>query len=312
MLFSKNRLEKTLDYFSKIKGSFLFSKGYFKDSVWEGQVKIDDFFVSKSNKWIKSNQGFSVFFDKTKWFLTDVVFTGQDDKTLSLKKSKEKMLLSGEVSLGLFSVFFPFLDKFEGFVKGQLSMNNNLKKAQPKGSLQIEGGLFSVPAFPEFTNVKASVIFLKNNVFINNFKSVTGGGTVQGEGSLFYNFYNPPRLSLNLEFLDTSLNIPEDFNTRGSGKIQITGEAPPYLIKGWYEIESGMITKDFSGSSKTSNYDFSFLKQETEKKDSLFKLDLNVKTKQSISVLSSFIRSSAEGAVDIYGDLDSLLIKGRV
>ena len=312
ILFSKNRIEKAQDYFSQTTGSFSISKNRKTQKPWIGRANIDQLFVSKSNQWIKSEEPFSVFFGEKKWSLTPTRFSGYGNKNLIIeKRENDKLFLSGESSLGLFSVFFPFMEKFEGNVKGQLLMDNNLQKIHPRGSLQIERGLFAVNALPDFTDINTSLIFSKNNVFINNFNSNVGGGLVKGEGSIFYDFNNVPRLNLNLNFFNSHLNIPEDFSTKGSGKLQIKGNSPPYLISGWYAIDSGVITKDFSGGSKKTKYDFSFLNKEIEKKESLFELQLNVKTKQAVDIHSSLIQSSIEGQADIYGPLDSLLINGR-
>ena len=313
ILFSKNRIEKTQDYFSQMTGSFSFARLGKTQKIWTGWTKIDKLFIFKSNKQIKSESPFSIFFNKKKWSLTPIKLSLHNNKQLIIETGENnKLFLSGESSLGLFSVFFPFLKEFDGDIKGQLLMDNNLKQLNPRGSLQIERGMFSISTLPDFTNVKTSLIISKNNVFINDFTSNAGGGRVEGEGSVFYNFIDWPSVNLNLKFSNAHLNIPEDFNTKGSGKIQIKGERAPYLIGGQYLIDSGNITKDFSAGAGKTKYDFSFLNEEIKKQTSIFELKLNIKTRQPVELNSSLIRSSIEGQADIYGPLESLLMDGQI
>ena len=310
VFFSKNRIEKKQDYFSQITGSFSGTKTM--QRAWSGSAKIDKLFVSKSDKWIKNEQPFSVFFDQNKWSLTPVEFSQDHNKRLTIeKKENNKLLLSGDSSLGLFSVFLPFLKEFEGDITGQILIDDNLKKPGARGSLYIKKSLLAFNVLPEFTNISADLILAKNNIFISHFKSLAGGGSVKGEGTIFYDFVNPPNLNLNLDWTQAYLNTPEDFNTKGSGKIKITGVKPPYLIDGEYYIDSGSITKDFSAGNKKTKYDFSLLKTTQKEQKSLFELKLNIKTQRAMDLNSSLIRSSVEGQADIYGPLNSLLINGH-
>ena len=311
MLLSKNRIEQTTNYFSEITGSFSLSQNKSVSKIWEGFIKIDRLFISKFNKWIKNKNAFSVFLNKDVWSLSPVEFFYHNKGHLKLEKREQnKLFVSGESFLGLFSAFFPFFKVFDGHVKGHLLSENNLKKLSPRGTLKIEKALFALDVLPEFKNISTDIIFSKNNIFINNFKGRSGGGLLEGRGTVFYDFINSPRLNLNLSFFDARLNIPEDFRTKGSGKIKIKGDKPPYLISGQYIISSGNITKDFSNNAQKTKYDFSFLKEKIEKQNNLFGLDINVKTKQAVDVSSNLIQSSVEGQAEIYGPLDALLING--
>ncbi|MDE0091871.1 MAG: translocation/assembly module TamB domain-containing protein, partial [Oligoflexia bacterium] len=209
------------------------------------------------------------------------------------------------------SVMVPFFREFEGQVKGQILINNNLKKLQPKGSLQIEDALFSLYSLPDFTNVTAHLVFANNNIIVNDFNASAGGGQVKGMGNIFYNFMDNPILNLNLNFDKVYFQIPEGFNTKGSGKIKIKGSSPPYLISGEYDIDSGSIVREFSSSNQDKQYDFTLLDKKNMQKKSIFDLNLNLKTKQAVSVNSSLIRSFIEGQANIYGPFSSLLINGN-
>lgn len=312
ILLSKNRIEKTHDYLSEVTGSFSLFRVQGVSKAWEGFIKVDQFFLSKFNKWIKNKNAFSVFLNKNKWSLTPVEFFHHNRGYLRLEeRGQNKLFVSGESFLGLFSAFFPFLKAFAGHVKGQFLVENNLRQLNPRGNLKIERALFSLDILPEFKNISTDIIFSKNNIFINNFRGRAGGGLLEGKGTVFYDFVKFPHLNLNLNFSDARLDIPEDFRTRGSGQIKIQGSKPPYLISGQYAIQSGNITKDFSENAQRAKYDFSFLKEKIEKQDNLFDLDIDIETKQAVDVSNSLIQSSVEGQAKIYGPLDALLMKGE-
>ena len=311
VLLSKNKKDKIQNYSSKLKGSFDIEQ--INKSFWKGLMTVDDIFISKSEKWIKSKTPFSVLLNQDKWSLiSSINFVDYNNENIFIKKiQKEQLLLSGSTSLSFFSVIAPFFEEFDGDIKGRVFLNNNLKQLKPKGSLQIEKALLTIPPLPSFINVSAKLVFSNNNIIINDFNSKAGGGSVKGIGTVFYDFVRSPMLDLNLSFDKVYFQIPEGFNTRGSGKIKIKGSAPPYLISGGYNIESGSIVREFSSSQNNKKYDFSLLEEKDIKQRSIFKLNLNLKTQQAVSINSSLIRSSIEGQANIYGSFNSLLVKGK-
>ena len=309
ILLSKNKKNSFQNYRSQLKGFFDIER--VKRSFWKGSAVIEDIVISKSDQILKNNQAFSITLNESSWSLSDsVTFSDNRGKKVQLKKIKrDQLLLSGSASLAFFSGLAPFFEEFDGDIKGQALLQNNFKRLEPKGSLQIEKGLLTIYPLPSFTNISAQLVFSKDNVIINNFNSGAGGGMVQGMGSVFYNFSQYPVLDLNLNFDKSHFQIPEGFNTKGKGKIKIKGSAPPYLISGEYNIDSGSIVREFSDPANKS-YDFSLLTAGEKKKKSIFELNLKLKTEQAVSINSSLIRSFVEGSADIYGPFDSLLIKG--
>ena len=311
VLLAKDRKERAGDYSSKISGSFSLKR--LAQKGWFGSAQISDFMISRPPRFIKSSKAFSLFFAPNRWSASAADFYHNDDSELSLEPMEnEKLLLTGQSSLGLFSVFLPFVEEWEGQVQGRLLADNNLLQLNPAGSVRIEKGLFLMKFLPEFSGIRGHLILSKNNIFIKSLKARAGGGRLEGEGSVFYDFLNPPDINLNLKFFKAHLNIPEDFNTRGSGEISIRGERPPYLISGNYLIDSGVVTKEFSGQGAKGNlYDFSFAEERKKQEPSLFHLKWGVKTLQPVVVENSFIKSAIQGQTDIYGPLDSLRMKGR-
>lgn len=307
LLFSKDRKNKTVDYRSQVEGTFDLER----EEFWKGNVFVKTATIFRANKWLKNKNSFKLDLQKDKWLLSPVHFFDNENKTFGFKsKNKNYLVLKGSADLGFFSVFFPFLTDFEGDIKGEVLIHNNLKDMKPKGSFQVENTLFAIPFLPDFNDSKANLIFSNDNLYINNFSSMAGGGAVSGFGSIGYQFNKPLNVDLNLEFNKAHLQIPKGFNTKGSGKIRIKGSKAPYLIDGEYNIESGEIIKEFSAVDETE-YDFALLKEDKKSAPSLFSLDLKLKTDSPVSVNSSLIRSFIKGEAMIYGLFDSLLMKGQ-
>ena len=309
ILLSKSKKDKLQNYASQLKGFFNVEK----NSFWKGEISIDEALISKSSQWLKSKAPFSVQLDKNKWSLTSSAeFADYNNNTVSIeKRDKEQILLKGSTSLGLFSVMVPVFEEFDGDITGQVLLNNNLKQLNPKGSLQLEKGLLTIHPLPNFINVSAQLVFANNNIIINDFNSMAGGGLVRGKGAVFYDFNAPPLLNLNLNFEGAHFQIPEDFNTKGNGKIKIKGPSPPYLISGEYNIDSGSIVREFSSPAQDKKYDFALLEKKEEKKKSIFEMRLDIKTQQAVSIDSSLIRSAIKGQASVYGPFNSLLMKGN-
>ncbi len=312
LLFSKNRMERAQERSSQLTGFFSFHKTKEKTSQWTGQAQIDQFFVSRSDQWIKGEKPFSIFFDKDRWSLSSGRFSYHNKENLIIEeRGPDKLWVSGRFSLGLFSVLFPFLKKIEGDVRGQVLIDNNLKQPSPKGSVRVDKALFSVGTLPDFKEAQAQLDFAGNRILVHDFFSHTGGSSLKGKGLVFYDFIHWPKVDLDLDFSGAQLNIPKDFQTKGKGRLKIHGDNPPYLISGEYLIDSGTITKEFSGRVKKTKHDFSFLKKKKQKEDSLFNLDLNIQTNQAVEINSSLIRSAIKGQIRIYGPLESLLADGQ-
>ena len=309
-LLARNREQKGGEYFSKVQGSFDLSKEKKQDSGWTGQAKVKNLHVVNGGDFIKSDNPFSLNFSPRVWSLSSTSFSTTGDKKLTITENKDSTLqVLGHVPLSTLSVFFPVFQNFQVLAEGRFLIDNNLKRPRPRGSLSFDKAFFSLPPLPEFEDVKGSIDLKRDRFLINDFKARAGGSEVKGSGSVFYNFQDPLRLNLNLNFKEAFLNIPEGFHTKGSGELRLTGSKPPYLISGRYLVDSGAITKSISYDG-VKKHDFSFLKTDSKKKDSLFHLDLSVKTLSPLEVKTNLIKSTVEGEATLFGPLDEALMNG--
>ena len=306
-LVSMQKKNKSEDYRSLTQGSFDLEK----KKHWTGVIQINELSLFKLTQSFDLQSPFSVFLEKDRWRLTPTSFIDNRGRFFSIQEEGTKHLLfSGPIQLGFFSAFFPFLENISAELQGQVMVNNNLKNLQPRGSFKMNLGVLEFPSLPEFKKISAHLIFSKDHLYINDLAGTSsGGGSLKGLGSIKKPFRAYPELDMNLEFADIHFEIPEGFNTKGNGTIKIKG-SQPYLISGNYDVYSGSIVREFSSSGE-QEYDFDLLKKEDRESNSAIQFDLNLRTKKSVLLSSSLIRSSLEGQAQLLGALDDLKMKGK-
>ena len=305
-LFSKNKKNKSEDYRSEVHGVFDLEKS----KEWKGSIQINKLSLFKFNQSFEMKAPFFIFLEKERWHITPTWFSDDQKRFFIIEeRANNQLLLRGSARLDFFSVFFPFVDDISAVVKGQVVINNNLKNLQSKGSFKMDSGVFLLPYLPKIKNVKSSLVFSKDSLYINGLSGDLGGGFVKGLGSIKKPFSSSPKLDMSFNFTKVHFQIPEGFNTKGSGKLQIQG-SNPYLISGNYNVDSGSIVREFSSSGE-QEYDFDLLKEENTQSNSALKLDVKMKTKNPIQINSSRIRSSIEGEAHLLGPLDNVIMNGK-
>ena len=308
-VLARYKKENGQSYSSQLSGdvSFTFSKKNFQPL--NGNLLLKRFYVSKGEKWFQNQKNFSIKFKDGNSYFDPVNFYHQNNKILKIhKKGTYKLHISGYHSLDYWSFAFLFFNNLEGDLKIDLVTNKNLNNLNPKGTIKIDKGLFSLDLIPTFKNISSSWEIENNKIFIKTFQSIAGKGTNKGTGQIVY--VNPKKtlVNLDLNFIDTYLNIPKDFHTKGNGELHITGNKFPYLLKGFYLIESGVIKNEFSSPTKNK---FSEARLPFDHKQSVFYADIDLKTKKPVKIENSFINATLQGESRIYGPLNDLLIQGQ-
>lgn len=305
-LFSKLKKNKSEDYRSQIQGSFDLEKS----EEWRGIIRINKLSLFKLSQSFKMQSPAFIFLEKDRWRLTPTWFSDDRNRLFTIEeKENNRLLLGGHINLEFFSVFFPFMEDISADMQGRVVINNNLKNVQARGSFKMSSGILQLPFLPEFKNVSSHLVFSKDYLYINDFIGSSGGGVIKGLGSIKNPFQSYPKVDMRFDFTKVHFEIPEGFNTKGSGKVKIEG-SKPYLISGNYDVDSGSIVKEFSSSGE-QEYDFDLLKQEDTESNSMLQLDLALKTKRPVQLNSSLIRSSIEGQARLSGPLDALTMNGE-
>ena len=325
--FSAKSRSAAADYSSKLTGECSF---FIRPGRALGKISVSRLEISKGSQKLKNKKPFSISLREGQWRFSPADFSHRGKKELKLRQTGDgRILIAGKSSLSLFSAFFPFLEGLEGDVQARIqagggggpaagapsgaSSNPFLNLASnPRGWIQITNGFFALPALPDFANIKALIKIDGNKIHIPRFESDAGGGSVEARGArLSYNFSDPVSVDIPLEFAHVSLNLPEGFHTKGSGRAHIKGEKPPYLIKGGYFIDSGTITKKFSRPAGGIKYNFpAYEEEERAGGPDLFRLDMQTRTKNPIFINNDLVRSAIEGGAHVQGPLKALRLSG--
>lgn len=306
---ARYKKENPQNYLSQITGD---AEATLSRDTWSpinGKVAIQNLYISRGNKWVQNQDSFSIVFKNRNYFLNPVSFYHHDSKILHIKKKGgDQLHISGRHSLDYWSFAFLSLENLEGDVQAELTINKNLNHLNPNGILEVNEGLLDFKVIPAFKDVSATLKMNNDKIFIEKFSSTLG----KGSGEISLNQSKKMAVNLNLDFSDAYLNIPDGFYTTGSGTLNLSGKSSPYLLKGSYLINSGIIKSDFSKSTQSKFFNaYSLLKDQNTNNTALFNLDIDLKTDNPIKIENSFINAGIAGAGKIYGPLNNLLMKGQ-
>ncbi|MGI9548665.1 MAG: translocation/assembly module TamB domain-containing protein [Bdellovibrionales bacterium] len=311
ILSAKNQKDFLGKYYSRAKGNINLSFHTSQKKISKGSISIENFLLVKDSKWIRNKRKFSIFFSKKGWFIDPVTFVQNDKKSFSIQKKKKKRWFTGDLSLSFLSILLPNFKNLDGDISLNLTTNPNFKTWSPQGTVTINKGSVSLGDLPDFSNIKARLNINNTKIKISQLKtSIGSSGTGLGGGDISYNFKNSPRVNFLLNFSDINLNLPKNFLTKGNGSVGIKGTKPPYLLKGKYLINSGQITKNFSGSKNNLTIYHSLLNEKKSETKSLFDLQFFIQTLKPLSVVSSLLDASIEGNTFISGPLKTPLLTG--
>jgi len=108
--------------------------------------------------------------------------------------------------------------------------------------------------------------------------------------------------------------MPEGLFTHGSFHFSVLGNWFPYLLKGDYNIESGVFSKNFGAENAEGTLKRSiYLPNVISKKDfSPIEVDIDAIFNKGISVKNNLMEATAVGAVQIKGDPAHPVLKGDI
>jgi len=307
--YQKDLFEK---YQSTIKGNVDLRIHASNKTLWNGHIKISEFLLSKGNQWITNTNPFLISFSTKAWMIQPVSFIQNQQKKLQIQKAdNNQMLIKGQSSLGLISIFFPALRKLDGNMQLSITTNRNLRNWLPKGHVEIQNGHLALPIFPDFTNISASLYVDQSRISIVKLNSSIDSGSAVGSGFVVYNFKHPPKVNTSFTFSNINLNVPKDFLTQGNGALKITGTQYPYLLSGHYNIHSGTIIKNFSNTSSNIMDYYTLLEPKKSQSNSPFELQLYIKTQQPVELKNSVLKASIVGESRIVGSARAPLLTGE-
>lgn len=241
-------------------------------------------------------------------------------KSESSANENLNLILDGRIDLSIATLFLPFLDDIRGVLKFSFSTKGAITSPEVSGSAYLENGLFKIKGFPHpLEQVNADAFFNNTKIVINSAHGRIANGIFNSGGQIKINNLTDIAVDVHGQFNDSKFNVPDGFQTRGSGDFFIKGSWFPYTIGVNYNVDSGLIENKSTVKStevkeiRASSFLPKFL---SANRTSPIRLELNVNLKKNISVnmtiSRAIIKTELNGQLKIEGPPLDLQITGKV
>lgn len=212
---------------------------------------------------------------------------------------------SFELPASLLSLISTDLSVTGGAIKGSSSLRGKLGSLAHTASMETENVVLQVPQVPGvFDKINLSLELENKNLVVKRSTASYGKGNLELSGAGVLNLPSP---SLNLQLLIDNSYISFMKRSGGvvSGRANLSGEGPPYLVKGHVDILFAEIIEninDFQAAgTQTSSYQRFLPRQDGSGLEHPFELDLTVSILRPLLVRNSLLELNIEGEAEIKG-----------
>jgi len=225
--------------------------------------------------------------------------------------------INGKLDLGLLTLLTPFLADLQGRLALNTSISGTPAAPQISGSAFIEQGMVKLNELPHaFTNIRSDILFSQQDVIFNTLKADLAGGLLTGDGRIRLLGRRSAPVDIKGQFNNVTLNVPEGFRTSGSGTWSIKGPYFPYVLGVNYDVQSGEVISEFSGTGMGSSGSVTasslLPKFLVEQANQPIHLDLLVQLKNAIVVRNSLVQSPVRGRIRAVGPPAQLKLTGML
>jgi translocation and assembly module TamB len=315
-IFNNSELRKFYD--SKLNANInLYSKS---GDPWEsnGFLNINDIFVERGNKTLKSHSPLLIEFENGKAKAAEFEVLGGNSfvkfKLLNFEKSSFNTETTGNIDLSLITLLTP-LDELKG------PMSFSLKTSGPALSPKILGSSYSKNAyvkFPGFNHpfekINYDLLFNEKHLVLNSAMGQLAGGDFNASGRVqFKKFKNIP-VNISGQINNTTLSVIDGIKVKGSGEVKFSGNWFPYELATNFIVDEGLIDMEFnsSGASKTPSYIRLLPQILTNDSFDPIHLNINAQFFNPIIVKNSQFDGRVTGQLNILGTPYSPLLTGNI
>jgi len=268
-----------------------------KLSLESGRVGVENFLIEGDGTFLR------------------IVDAPQTDQPISLQAN-------GKLDLSLLALLTPFLEELRGLVSFTFNLQGGEKQFALLGSAYIDKGFLKLFDFPHpFEDVRADLLFSQKKILINSLRSDFARGRLTADGQIELKGYKNYPLQISAVAERLNLNIPAGISTQGSGRLAVSGSWFPFLIKGQYEIRSGLVSQlgEAESGTKPGLQRSAFLPRVIlEDSFTPIELDLEInipqpiEIKAAVPVIELAVDGRASGRLNIKGPPQKLSLLGSV
>ncbi|MCC6277234.1 MAG: translocation/assembly module TamB domain-containing protein [Oligoflexia bacterium] len=292
-----------------------------KGSLWDGRgmAEIKDLYVRRGNSHLRTRNPIKMKFDDGTVTLASTEIEGdQTQLTISGGRSKSDLLnftANGKIDLSLASFLTPFLKDMSGELSLSTQIAGSSQKPDILGSAFIKNGYFKIEEIPHpLENVEADILFSQSKAIVNRLVGNFASGRFALTGNAMFKGWADVPVDISGEVHSINLMIPEGLNTKGHLNLNFSGNWFPYLMKGTYDVESGLYSKNFDDDSGVGGVKrSSFLPQVILQKD-FYPLDLNltVNLNKGLQVKNTLMDAEVRGSVLVKGNPQFAVLLGEL
>ncbi|AZZ36419.1 hypothetical protein CIK05_06315 [Bdellovibrio sp. qaytius] len=285
-------------------------------STLKGFIKLNNFLLQRSNQTLKLQKPSEITFASGLKSLTPISLRGSD-QTVDITQHNSIINFNGKILLRPLQFLVPALENLNGLLEFDFGLNLNSQKLSLAGDGSLKNGLVQLKGFPyPIKEINASLDFSQSKLIISSVQAQLNQSPITGFG--FVNFLGSQNIDVNIqaESSRVDLEFPPQIQTSGLVKVKISGNWLPYTLKIDYNIDQGLVTKEFTGGEDDMKLTLAPSRylppQQLNQQSPTLLLDINPKFPKGIIVKNSILEGTAIGELRITGSPEIPIITGRI
>lgn len=230
------------------------------------------------------------------------------------------LVLEGRIDLSFLSILTPFLEDLRGNSSFTLAVQGKPTAMTVTGTAYLSDVLLKLNGFPHaLEQMSGDVTFGRKEIILSTLRGRLGGGLIQASGRIQTRDHAQVPVDIKGTFTDSRINVPDGFNTRGSGEFFVKGNWFPYIVGVNYQIDTGKII--YTNQEKASNVPeikpSTYLpKSLSTQRFSPVELQLDIIFNRDIPVRMQIsridIKTDVHGRMKVNGPPESLKLTGKI
>ncbi len=282
----------------------------------KGSVKLNNFLLARSNQTLKLQKPSEIIFNSGLKSLSPISLRGTD-QSLDVTQHGQVINFNGKLLARPFQFLVPALENLNGQLEFDFGVNLNASKLSLAGDGSLKNGLVQLKGFPyPIKEINAILDFSQSKLIISSVNAQLNQSPVTGYG--YVNFLGSQNIDVNIQAESThvDLEFPPQMQTSGQVKVKISGNWMPYTLKIDYNIDQGLVTKEFTGGAEDMKLTLAPSRylppQQLNQQSPTLLLDVNPKFPKGIIIKNSILEGTATGELRITGSPEIPIITGRV
>jgi translocation and assembly module TamB len=285
-----------------------------------GEIKVSEFSLARGSLALKSATPLLLSMKNGQMQVQSCELNGENT-FLKLThnanpKSKLDLQVNGKLDMSLLAMLTPFFEDLRGVLSFAFNLRGGPNTMDVLGSAYVEKGYLKFFDFPHpLEDIRLDLLFNQKRILFNSVRAGFGGGRINGSGTMALNGSKDFPLNLNGTFEKITLTIPDKVRTSGGGSFSLTGNWFPFLLKGEYDVQQGLFSKEFSPEGGASdNIRRNYFLPEFLLKENFVPLlvDLSIDFTRGIDIKNTLVEGRVLGSVSVKGNPSKPAILGQI